>query len=571
MRIVPRITCILLAVVLAFAVSIPVFAMEEVLQNGSIFIRDNETVCASEKSFEAYKVLDLRIYQDDRGEVVAYDYTVPSELKDFYAARYHLSKDAPDFSKAVTRAIREEENIYQFAADVIRAVSSEPYTGSPAEEGYRFTDLPLGYYVIADVTGQGDFVKPVSALMLDTVIPNVEISLKAEKPHVDKHIDADHDLSTLADRVNVNQAAIGDRITYVIESQVPDMTGYEKYFFILRDYMSTGLSYNGDMTLTLGDKTLKEGEDYLLTVTEYDDGTTGLKVVFCNFLQYNTEELLHAPIVLSYTATLNRNAELADRPNTNRVYLEYSNDPIVEYEGEHEPTEEDQEKTPLGVTPNEWVETYTTALKLIKTDPLGNRLEGAVFTLSGKTLNMVRVARDEYLSDPKGDYWKLTDGSFTLIGPEDLIDGAPVDKSKYDSLTEKYSRVTSVVYEQTEGEDRSVKGTVGHDGIVSFEGLGVGTYVLKELYAPDGYNILTEELEISIQWDEKNHCFTYTTAVEDNGIGRVIVVNIPGTSSVPLLPNTGGIGTILFYTTGSVLVLFALILLISKKRMAGIE
>ncbi len=562
MKNVKRVASILLALAMLFAMAIPAFALTEVpVDTGSILIKDNDTVLASQKTFAAHKILDLKAYADEEGNIVNYDYSVPASLADFYAERYGLDKTASDFASKVIASIKKEEDLFAFGHDILQVVTAAAFTGTPVENGYKFTGLPLGYYVIVDTTAQGDFQKPVSALILDTATPDVEIVVKAEIPPIDKKIDEDNNLETTDDLVDANQAAIGDTVTYVITSKVPDMTGFDKYFFIIRDTLSKGLTYNNNLQITIGDKVLTEDVDFTATNVVNEDGTTDLKVVFHNFIQYNTAEFVDAPVVMTYTAILNKDAEINTTPNPNEVYLQYSNNPTVEYEGENEPN---PGETPIGETEKVIVETFTTTLEIVKTDPLGNRLAGAEFTITGTTMNIVRVTTETFTEDDNGTHWKLNDGSYTTTDPESLIDGAPVDKTTYASLTQKYSKTVNVTYEEKDGETLTITASVGEDGTVSFEGLPAGTYTIKEIKAPAGYNILTEELEVTISWDPETG-FSYTGASDEAGVARVAIVNRPGT----IIPSTGGMGTTIIYILGGVLALGAVILLITKKRMSN--
>lgn len=558
-----RIASLVLALVMVFALAISVTAAP-VTEDGSILIKDNDTVKASQKTFDAYKVLDLKAYTDANGEITTYEYTVPNSLADFYADRYNLDKTASDFDAKVRACIDGEDDLYDFARAVVAASTSAAYTGNPVENGYLFNGLPLGYYAIVDSTAQGDYIKPVSAIMLDTATPNVEIEVKAEKPPIDKEIDEDNNVNTTDDRVESNQAAIGDTVTYVITSQVPDMTGYTKYFFIMKDNLSKGLDYTNSMTVKVGDKVLTENE-YDLTVVENEDGTTSLKIVFKNFLQYNTEEYIGKPVEVVYTARLNEDAEINRTPNTNDVYLEYSNDPDVIYNGDNEPNDEDEDLPPLGETPKETVYTYTTSIEIVKTDAIGNRLQGAEFTLTGETMNIVRVEKEEFTLDPNGTHWKLKDNSYTTTDPNSTIDGTPVDKTAYASLTDKYIKNTTTTYETRDGETLTITSSVGEDGVVRFEGLPAGTYTITETKAPEGYNILTETLDVTITWDRETADFTYEGAVDNNGVARITIVNQAGDE----LPETGGIGTTIFYIIGGILLVAALVVLVTRKRVGA--
>lgn len=106
------------------------------------------------------------------------------------------------------------------------------------------------------------------------------------------------------------------------------------------------------------------------------------------------------------------------------------------------------------------------------------------------------------------------------------------------------------------GEDGSV---AWHDntilktdenGKISIAGLDADTYYLREIKAPAGYNVLKDDVEVKID-----------PTVSDKT--TVKVDNLSGTE----LPSTGGMGTTFFYVAGSILLLGAAVLLVTKKRM----
>ncbi len=581
MKNVKRVAGILLALAMICIMVLPCFAAELSIPTGSITITDNETVKASEKYFAAYKILDLKVYGNpETNEIDTYSYTVPRDipvLVEFYENYFGLDRTAADFDVMVVAGINkvnEEGKLYDFAKAVLEQCAPKlvKITGDRIEGGYRIDNMPLGYYLIDDITNPiEDSFKPVSALALQTAQPDVTVEVKAEKPGIDKEIDDDNDLTTTEDRVDANEAAIGDTITYVIDSKVPNMTGYDKYYFIIHDTMSKGLTYTNNMVITVGNKTLVQDVDYTVTTVVNEDGTTSLKVVFKNFIQYNTEEFLDAPIVLSYTAVLNENCEVNAIPNTNKVKLEYSNNPKVECDGENEPNEEDREKDPTGETPEITVETYTTTLEIVKTDPNGLRLQGAEFTLTGTAMNTVRVETESFDLDPNGNYWKLVDGSFTTTDPNSVIDGVEIKKDSYASLTDKYTKTTTTTIETREGETLIITGTVGEDGVLRFEGIPSGEYVITETKAPEGYNKLIDSINVTIKAEyveeagEGHIVYTYEGATDANGVARVTVVNSFG----DILPSTGGRGTTMFYIIGGLLAVAAVVLLVSRKRMSA--
>lgn len=85
-------------------------------------------------------------------------------------------------------------------------------------------------------------------------------------------------------------------------------------------------------------------------------------------------------------------------------------------------------------------------------------------------------------------------------------------------------------------------------------GLDAGTYYLEEVVAPTGYNKLTSRVEIIISKINNDNTFSrFSTNVE----------NYTGSK----LPETGGIGTTLFLTLGSILVIGFGLLLVTKLRV----
>lgn len=90
--------------------------------------------------------------------------------------------------------------------------------------------------------------------------------------------------------------------------------------------------------------------------------------------------------------------------------------------------------------------------------------------------------------------------------------------------------------------------------VPAFTGLANGTYILIEKTVPEGYN------------KAENSTFTINDSdyTEVNLEQAATVINNAGTQ----LPSTGGMGTTLFYIFGGIMVLAAVVLLVTKKRMS---
>ena len=148
-----KLVSLLLALVMVFALVATAFAAGE---TGSITIKPSTNVSVAGKTFNAYKILDVKSYtagtEGAQGTVV---YTVPDALKDFYKTRYKLNGNEGDFDAQVVGKINEESDRFAFAAAALaaaKAANIAPGTAT-ADEGatsVTISELPLGYYVVED-------------------------------------------------------------------------------------------------------------------------------------------------------------------------------------------------------------------------------------------------------------------------------------------------------------------------------------------------------------------------------------------------------------------------------------
>lgn len=104
--------------------------------------------------------------------------------------------------------------------------------------------------------------------------------------------------------------------------------------------------------------------------------------------------------------------------------------------------------------------------------------------------------------------------------------------------------------------------TVHGDAVgINVRGLKAGTYTLTEKTTSDGYNLLTTPITVTI--DAEGNVTIGQGELFQAADNTITVNNQTGT----VLPSTGGIGTIIFYVLGSILVIGCGIVLISKRRV----
>ncbi len=150
-----------------------------------------------------------------------------------------------------------------------------------------------------------------------------------------------------------------------------------------------------------------------------------------------------------------------------------------------------------------------------------------------------------------------TDGQYKLIdGAEFRIYDAEKDGNEVPVVLMD----DGVTYRRAKAEETGVN-IVVKDGKVRVIGFDNGTYYLEEKVTPAGYNNIPERQKFTIS--DGNLDATFNGDIYSTGSG-VHVVNKSGT----MLPETGGIGTTLFYVAGGLLAGGAVVALVSKKRMS---
>lgn len=426
--------------------------------------------------------------------------------------------------------------------------------------GEGSVDVPEGYYLVKDdtnVAGQNDY----ASRYVVAVVGNVTVKPKGDKPELNKEI-ADTDANApIADTGNkVDTAAIGDVIEFRLTSKVPNMAGYEYYYYTVTDTMSEGLTFQNDVKVTIG------GEDYTDVTVESTDANVDPKVITIsvNDLKKNARE--GQDIVITYSAAINENAKIGIDPNTNTAKLSYSNNPneSSQYDSEGKP------RVPEGETPDSTTKTYVTQLALNKVDQDGNVLQGAEFELEGTNLNTVKLTSAEtYVASDEGEWYKLTDGTYTTEAPTDET------ASSYASTDTKYKLSTALTAATGVGANKAIKGFVDPNGQLVFTGLNAGSYTLTETTTPVGYNTWDPiNFNITAAFDADNNKIIWGVEKTDNvilkadpsgaslGVFEITVKNVSGL----MLPSTGGIGTTIFYIVGGILVVGAIAFLIVRRR-----
>lgn len=466
---------ILLVLVMVFAMSATAFAAEgSTGQTGTITVENP----IAGQTYTAYKIFDVTY----NGE--AYAYTIDADSQWYSDVAAFAAREGSGLT--LTKAVNESGGII-FVATIDSSFSPAAFAAAlkaaaAGKDGKTLsgdkptaTGLELGYYFVTSSSG--------ALCNLTTTDPVANIYDKNDVP-----------FEKVDDAADVE---VGQTVNYTITGKVPDTTGFTSYTYRITDTMTDGLTFNKDVSITIGGEALTGNYDISYTDNGFTLDIDVLKL----------KSLIAKEIKVTYSAVVNTNAIAQTEKNSATLY--YSNDPTNEESGKTTPPQEET--------------VYSAQIVINKINQDEEKLASARFVLYKEVTEGETTARHYYFfntANNKVEWVPLAD---------DALDAA---------LTAKI--ITEVITDQ--------------NGATSFDGLANGTYYLLETAAPDGYNPLTQAVSVTIQnTDAETKNLSITTDVE----------NMTGS----VLPETGGMGTTVFYSFGIMLILAAVVLLVSKKRI----
>ena len=505
-----RMMAVLLAMVMALAMSVTVFAAGG---QGSLKVTVNANNTLKGQTLNVYKLFDLSVNGTN------YAYTVNETYKAGIIDALGLTEQDPEpDSAALYDAISKLKGtpVQNFADAFTAYALTNKLTATRTEKfetaatDYTFSDLDYGYYLVYQ-TGTKELQ---SSLVSVDKAGVTEVDLKGEAPSITK--DA-------KDPVNdnpIDSVEIGQIVKYVITGRIPDTTGYDQYQYIIHDTLTDGLDFvdqNG---------TKPTDENYSVSVQIGSPTGTTQKASLSGTNKRTMELDLSQWIrdnqaskgqtfTVTYYAKVNSDAVVT---TNNSASLEYGNDPDNTTE-----TTPVQEKTP----------TFPLQIKKFADD---------VEYLSGATFRIYR-SEENAQQDQNPIAVTGSDGSYTVN---------PVQKGEglsYDMVSASAEVGTGLGFN------------------LKLNGLAAGDYWLVETKAPDGYNGVTAPIKVTVTLSANDDVNDWTisnngTVVDDK------VIDIEN-STGSLLPGTGGMGTILFTVIGVALVIaVAGSFVVSRRRRA---
>lgn len=361
---------------------------------------------------------------------------------------------------------------------------------------------------------------------------SVTITVANEKPDLTKQVKDRETEEWQQD----SDYSVGDTIAYKITVDVPECITKLTVFTVTDtptnlkdDVNSVKLTYTND----------DEEEEEDVAKAAYSvaaDGVYGFKVTF---VPTAMEAYAGKQIIITYNAELLDTAVVTTAGNPNTAALTYSNSIMPTDDSDNpnngeEPGTDKIEDTAI---------VYTFQLKIIKTaeSKTGTALSGVTFDL--------------YKEDESGT---ITGDAATALGLDS---------------TKKWTKIN---------EDSLTTGT---DGTVSQSGLSNGTYYLVETKTNEGYNLLSEPVEVTlaieyvtttkteyyiteegeatlVKHEVETTTFSDGESTITTGVVTQNVINKKGFT----LPTTGGMGTFAFTIIGIALMAAAVILFLTSRK-----
>lgn len=402
--------------------------------------------------------------------------------------------------------------------------AGEPLQYTPGESSIVFENLELGYYLVDSTVG--------ALCGLSTTNPDGIINSKNGIPTLEKQVQ--EDLGGQWGKVNT--ADIGQNVNFRVTIHVHD--GAQNY--TLHDEMEPGLKYMGDLTVMIRNGSTGVETTYGVTSEVTENGQTSTVTnytfvpttdadgdihtfnvnftpEFCKHLNTNDR------LIISYTAMVTRDAEIGNgtqdnQPNVNTAHLHF---------GEGHQTNADSTVT----------KTY--GFDLVKTDGQNKLLPGAKFRI--------------YHTETSTDATKATD-EVTVV---------PLMIKNGDTEVQKKDENNRLMYRKARADEPGQEIDVTN-GAVRIVGLDNGVYWLEETKHPSGYNPIEGRQKFTIADNNLDAIITNDIISTNSGVQ---VVNHTGT----MLPETGGLGTLMFTVLGGGTALSTGVVLVTKKRMSKIK
>ncbi len=437
---------------------------------------------------------------------------------------------------------------------------------------YRFVEIGYaenkesGYIINNNVAYEFEIDDKGKLVTPDGATPNSDFVINDDntmtvynhKPDLEKDV-TQRDTTKGSDTGNDTDYAVGDTVKYTLTIYVPENVAKLITFKVVDTMNKNQLMHNIDsVTISSKDVDFVANTDYKLTDTSNVDKNTS--EITIDFKAGTSQEKLNAAagktITISYTATLQPDADTTTVGNVNEAHLDYSRKTDIQ-EGDIDTPYEIHDKAVV----------YTFKTGILKKGQDGNTEK----LLNGVTFDLYK----KY--DANTD--KLEKGTTDTV-----IFG--VNKCKF--LTAAEAKALGLNTTEDENEPKWFKvatlttaGEGENAGRATVNGLPDGEYKLVETMTNKGYNLLSGPVDANLTVD---YATSWTVNDKFSSDGKLIKRDVKTTTFkngdneytyAPItiinrkgfdLPTTGGFGTLLFSGIGVLLVVAGVGVLLSLKK-----
>lgn len=496
MKLIKKIAAIMFAFMMVFSLSTNAKADEN---SGDSTATGTITIENSNagQTYNLYRILDLESYNNvDK----AYSYKLSTKWTGFlgYAGvDAYLKKNTDNDYVTWVNAKKDAETMRKFVKLALKYAGDSDITEDESISNNSTTTKNI----TTNPLKLGYYLVSSSAgslISIDTNNPHINIQEKNGVPTVTKMVSTDHGTTYSKKKNSVNA---GDNVYY--QTTITFKPGAKNYK--LHDTMDKKLEFSNyihDVDTNLGSLDINKYIDLNKTPTDGCTFEVTFKDTFYTDFRDKIDNNELTTVTFTYIATFKEeNGSYIDQPMKNTTHLTYGDNP----------TESNTDET----------ETYTFGVPVLKYTKDENDVKK---TLANAQFNLYKDSVDneenklKFTYDPANEYYRLT-------------------------------------------KSESGDSTMTSNGTKAFTitGLEAGTYYLKEIKAPNGYNILTSPIKFEIKQKDDGK---QQILMDTKEVTPVEVLNNKGS----LLPSTGGMGTTLIYLIGGALVLGSGIVLANKKR-----
>ena len=501
-----KIFALLVAMVMVLGMSTTVFA-------GSITITRDTTYDGSDgRTYTAYKVFDA--------DTTLSGSNTQTDKQPTYTENgpiaYTMATDSPWVTAMLNTTPEEpvEGEVYQTWFNVDLAADGSKYVITPVTGLSDSDAADIAAYLNAKLPSglTGTTVNPGTAATVDNgyyLLVASDGAANLTLVTTDVTIVEKNTYITTTKTTEETSYSVGDIITYTATVSVPSDASLNDPI-ILHDEMDSVLAFdNTSVAATINTDANEDGKDDPFTAFTLIEGTNISDDCTFELSIPITTAILGKTITFTYDAELTSAAVNPDTGFINKLF---------------------GEKNGYDTNPD----------------------QPQVYTFD---FDFVKVFDDE-------DNKSLT-ATFQLVTKETVVDEETEEETVVETIIE-FIIDSDGNYVKADSNDtgKTTTITMTNGTAVNFQGFKAGTYYLRETATSTGYNLLDADVEITITDTSTDDKISHTVSPV-NALEQVEVENHAGS----VLPSTGGMGTTIFYILGTILVIGAGVVLVTRRRM----